>query len=286
MTGVVAVGGGHGAAATLRAARRYASQVVGVVSVADDGGSSGRLRQGLAIPAVGDLRKCVVALADVDRPLVRTLEHRFGGGELAGHSFGNVMIAALVATCGGLVPALAELRRLTGGVGDVLPATEDTVVLVGCTADGRHVRGQVQVMGTAGLVSVGFDPVAPRAPAAAVAAIEAADQVVIGPGSLYTSVLAAVAVPEVRDAVTAARGRVVYVCNLRPQEAETEGYTVADHLAALDRHGVRVDVVLHDPDHLEAGDLGEQAAVAARVADDRGLTHDPERLARALADLS
>ncbi len=284
---VVAVGGGHGLAATLRAGRGYAGSVTAVVSVADDGGSTGRLRAAGDRPAPGDLRKCLVALAGEPSPLLRAMEHRFDAGELEGHAFGNLLIAALEDSEGDLVAALDEVGRLLGTVGRVLPTTTVPIQLRGVVGSGAEVRGQVAVARQPDLDVVTVEP--PDAPACppAVEAIVAADQVVLGPGSLYTSVLAAVAVPGIGDALRAAADRVVYVCNLRPQASETAGYGVAEHVEALGRHGIEPAVVVYDPSTIgdpPAGVTGR--AVPARLADPGDGAHRSELLGPVLAELA
>jgi len=280
---VVALGGGHGLAATLRAARAYAGEVCAVVSVADDGGSSGRLRHALGVPPPGDLRRCLVALGDDDSLWGRAFEHRFGAGELEGHALGNLVIAGLAAAGGDFLAALDEAGRLVGAAGRVLPATVAPVVLR-AVAGGAEVQGQVAVATAGGIASLSLVPPDAAAPPAALAALAAADQVVLGPGSLFTSVLAAAVVPGIRAALAATAAPVVYVCNLRPQLPETAGYDAAAHVAALAAHGVEPDVVLWDPAAMEAGDLAVRA-VAASLARPGGEGHDPAKLAAALADL-
>jgi uncharacterized cofD-like protein len=285
----VAIGGGHGLAASLRAARRYAAAVTGVVSVADDGGSSGRLRQTMGIPPPGDLRRCLAALSD--NPLWATaLEHRFDAGELSGHALGNLLIAGLADVLGDFQSALDEVACLVGARGRVLPATIDPVVLKAeverpAGGAGTEVEGQVAVQNSSRITRVSVLPDNPRVPPAAVEAIRTADQVVIGPGSLYTSVLAAVVVPAIRVALSTTTAQRVYVCNLGPQVPETEGYSVASHVEALRRHDVDIDVVLRHPGALPAGQLTVES-VERDVARDNGLAHDPEKLARALAELA
>ncbi len=265
---VVAIGGGHGLAASLRAARLYAGTVTAVVSVADDGGSSGRLRAALGIPAPGDLRRCLVALAeDPDGLWARVFEHRFDSGELDGHAVGNLVIAGLAAGTGSFSEALAEAARLVGAAGRVLPATDSPVVLKAIAA-GEEVEGQLAVSLKGRISRVTLVPPDPPANVEAAAAIADADQVVLGPGSLYTSLLAALSVPGIRDAVAAAAERTIYVANLGPQDPETTGYSTEDCLAALRAHGIEPAIVV-GPDGL---------------ADESGLGHDSQRLADALAD--
>lgn len=279
---VVAVGGGHGLATTLRAVRHYAGGITAVVSVADDGGSTGRLRAAAQRPAPGDLRKCLVALAGSDSPIVTAMEHRFTGGELDGHAFGNLLLVALEETQDDLVGALEESARLLECVGRVLPNTTVAVELQARVSSGAMVRGQVAVGERADLRTVTIAPEDAPACDAAVRAILDADQVVLGPGSLYTSVLAATAVRGVAEAIRNTDALVVYVCNLRPQISESAGYGVADHVAALGRHDLFPDVVLYDPATIDGFD-GVDGALPAAVAKASGAAHDPVLLGAALA---
>lgn len=289
---VVAVGGGHGLAASLRAIRRYAGSITAIVSVADDGGSSGRLRAEMPeLPAPGDVRRCLGALADPASPLGATLEHRFAAdGPLDGHAYGNLLLAALAFGLGSFPAAVAEVGRMTGAAGMVVPATVQPVELVCTPVDGgERIVGQVAVANAAGRRRLSLTPEAPASPAEAAASILAADQVVIGPGSLYTSVLATAIVPAVRDALVATAAQRVYVANLCPQAPETAGFDLADHLGALRDHGVPVDVVLARPGLGPVDgpcEWGDVTVVTRAVADDRGRVHDPVRLADALADLA
>ena len=287
---VVAIGGGHGLAATLRATRRYAGRITAVVSVADDGGSSGRLRETLGVVAPGDVRRCLSALADERFLLGSSLEYRFPAGDLAGHPLGNILLAGLAATAPDLVAAIDEVGRAVGAVGRVLPAASESVTL---TAEGisrqARISGQVAVQNTEGVRRIALEPPDPATPTAVVRAIEDADQVVIGPGSLFTSVLAAAVVPGILDALKRTDARRVYVCNLRPQPPETARFTTADHVQALLDHGVPVDVALCHADGGGCGDAGRSVPielVARPVARPGRATHDAELLGGALAELS
>ncbi len=280
---VVAIGGGHGLAQTLRAARQYAGELTAVVSVADDGGSSGRLRELFGIPAPGDLRRCIGALLPEASPLGEALEHRFASGELAGHAFGNLLIAALAATTGDFVAGVEETTRVLHTVGQVLPATEVPVVLKAQTASGE-VIGQVRVSKGGEIATVSLVPPDAPSPSAVVQAIADADQIVLGPGSLFTSVLAACVVPSIRDALGSARAVRVYVANLREQLPETAGFDVSQLAAALRSHRVPVDVVLADESALSIGELaGDVRLVIADLGTPGFLEHDPKRLAAELA---
>ena len=228
-----------------------------------------------------------MALAGRDSPLLRAMEHRFDAGELDGHAFGNLLIAALEDSEGDLVAALDEVGRLLGTVGRVLPTTTSPVQLRAVVGSGAEIRGQVAVARQPDLELVTVDP--PDAPVCPAArdAILAADQVVLGPGSLYTSVLAATAVPGIAEGLAATSAQLVYVCNLRPQASETAGYGVADHVAALERHGIHPSVVVYDPATI--GEPDRPVGVDLRPAvlcEPGGGAHRPDRLGPVLADLA
>jgi len=288
---VVAIGGGHGLAVTLRAVREYASEITAVVSVADDGGSTGRLRRDYHVPAPGDLRKCLVALAgDGDGTWSAAFEHRFSSGDLAGHALGNLVLVGLAESTGDFGRALEEAGRLLHAVGRVLPATAAPVVLE-ATVSGRHVEGQTAVQTALGRITrVGIVPEDAPATPDAVAAIADADQVLLAPGSLFTSLLPVGCVQGIRAAVAETSGRVVQVGNLAPQIPETAGMDGTDHVEALLRHGLRVDTLLAavdgrlavDADRLAGLGVGVVRADLARPDAD---VHDPARLVGALRAL-
>jgi uncharacterized cofD-like protein len=286
---VVALGGGHGLAVVLRAARRYSDDITAVVTVADDGGSSGRLRRDLGVGAPGDLRKCLVALAG-DPTWAQAFEYRFQGGDLEGHAFGNLVIVGLVESLGDSTRALDEAAKVVDAVGRVLPATTGPVVLK-ADVDGRAVQGQVAVQNSPGRIRrVELVPADARAPSEVIEAIGAADQVVLAPGSLFTSLLPVLCVPEIRRALAETPGSVVQVANLRPELPETEGLDATDHLRAVLDHGARVDTFVYQlagvfpVDEEGIRGLGVEP-VGAEVAGANGLVHDPGRLATALSAL-
>jgi uncharacterized cofD-like protein len=288
---VVALGGGHGLAVALRAAREYATSIAAIVTVADDGGSSGRLRRDLGVGAPGDLRKSLVALAGEEGAWATAFEHRFTAGELAGHALGNLVIVGLAESLGDLGSAVGEAGRLLATVGRVMPATVDPVTLK-ADIGGETVEGQVAVellARGAPVLRVGIVPADAPAPAEAIEAIEHADQIVLAPGSLYTSVLAVVCVPDIQAAVARAKGRVIHVANVCA-DAETAGLDGTGQLRVLVEHGVRIDVLLHDPrlglavSETAMQELGV-TPVAADIAADGGTAHDPRKLATALAAL-
>ena len=281
---VVAIGGGHGTAVTLRACRSFAGTVTAIVSVADDGGSSGRLRELLGVPALGDLRKCLVALAAPGSGLAASMEHRFVEGEMAGHALGNMLLAGLVQAEGGLLEGVTAAGRLLGVEGTVLPATLETVRLVASGAEGTTV-GQAAIARAGHVERVSMDPADAAPPDAACEAILSADLVVIGPGSLYTSVLAAVLPRGIHQALRDTSATVVFVCNLRPQDPETADYAVSDHLEALERHGVLPDVVLCDTTSGMALGTTRFPVRDVMLAGSNGLVHDPARLGEQLSGL-
>ena len=292
---VVALGGGHGLAAVLRAVRTYAASVTAVVSVADDGGSSGRLRRELGVQPPGDLRKCLVALAEPDNDWAEAFEYRFEGGALDGHALGNLVLVGLADTLGDFTAAVDEAGRLLGAVGRVLPATTERVVLKAQVDGGSpgttSVEGQVAVANVASRIRrVELVPADAPAHPDAVRAIAEADQIILAPGSLFTSLLSVLAVPGVRDAVASAPGRVVQICNLGPQEPESAGLDATAHLRAVVEHGARVDRFLFQRngrlpcDEPSIRALGAEP-VGADVAAPSGLVHEPGRLASALHDL-
>ena len=280
---LVAIGGGHGTAVTLRALRGVGGHVTGIVSVADDGGSTGRLRAMLNVAAVGDLRKCLGALADASNPLAQAFEHRFSVGELAGHTVGNLFLVGLLDATGNLEESVDAAAQALGVTGAIVPASSQGVVLLARHGNGVT-RGQTAVARTPGIRLLSLDPPSPAAPARALSAIEDADVVLIGPGSLYTSVLAACVVPEITRALRRTRARKVYVANLRPEEPETLGFTLQDHVDALRAHGVEPDEVLVDSASPFARQPCAVPTVVASLSARNPLVHDVPKLRQAVIE--
>jgi uncharacterized cofD-like protein len=278
---VVAVGGGHGTAVSLRALRRISNDVTGVVSVADDGGSTGRLRAMLNVAAVGDLRICLSALADSENPLARSFEHRFSVGELDGHAVGNLLLVGLIDATGNLEESVCAAAQVMGVTGTIIPASSEGVVLVASTGEGKT-RGQTVVAQSSSIRNISVEPRNAAAPIAAVEAIENADLILIGPGSLYTSVLAACVVPGIAQALAGTTARKVYVANLHPELPETAGYTLQDHVDALERHAIRPDEVLVDVNCEFATQPCSLPLIVADVAGKSGMVHDVQKLAQAV----
>jgi uncharacterized cofD-like protein len=293
-TRAVAVGGGHGLARTLRALPEVVDDVTAVVTVADDGGSSGRLRRDLGVLPPGDLRMALTALAR-NRRMADVLQYRFGQGELGGHSLGNLVLVAMQELADGdLQGALDELATALDVPGRVLPCTTAPVVLHARTAAGP-VTGQAAVASTPGIEQIWLDPAPPAVDPAVQRAIAAADLLVLGPGSLYTSLLPNLLVPGLAEALTAAPAPVVLVANLREQPGETQGLDLADHLRALREHApaLHLDVLVAHDGHPPVAGVPlrpDRAAshvhrvVTTSLADD-GDAHDPVALARTFGGL-
>ena len=255
---IVAIGGGTGLSALLRGLKEHTSNLTAVVTVADDGGSSGVLRKELGIPPVGDIRNCIAALADAEPLMNELLQYRFPTNDgligataespgLAGHAVGNLLLAAMTAIEGGdFEEGVRRLNRILAVRGQVVPVSGVPLSLHATTATGDTVDGQSRIMRTEGIDRVWLTPDDVEASEDALAAIAAADLIVLGPGSLYTSVLPGLLIPSVREAVLASNATRLYVCNVATQEGETAGFDLSSHVAALIAHtkpGL-IDIVL------------------------------------------
>ena len=280
---VVALGGGHGLAASLRAARIYAGSVTGIVSVGDDGGSSGRLRDEFGVAAPGDVRRCISALATSDGLFARSLEYRFSDGDLKGHPIGNLILTGLTMASGDFQQAIEELCRLVEVDGALFPATTVPVRLL-ADADEGTITGQVTIELATNIRNLRFDPPDPAVDESAIKAVRQADQVIVGPGSLFTSVLATAVVPGIQSALAASAGQRVFVANVANERAMARGFGLAEHLETLDDHGVEIDVVIADSTTPHDGLEGYEVHRAEVAAAD-GWGHDPERLGTALVDV-
>lgn len=304
---IVALGGGHGLHASLSALRRITSDLTAVVTVADDGGSSGRIRRELKVLPPGDLRMALAALAGQapeEQRWVELLQHRFGGsGVLAGHPLGNLLLTALLEQGASPETALAEVGRLIGAVGRVLPMSPVPLDLI-AEADRfdpddptriRRVRGQSSIAGTPGRVrSVRLRPAGAPACAAAVDAVREADVVVLGPGSWFTSVIPHLLLHELGHALASTAATIVITLNLVPQVGETDGYSPVDLLQTLNAHaqrygGLRIDAIVADTcavlDPKELADFartaGARLVVSKLAAIDSVERHDPQLLSAA-----
>lgn len=234
---IAAIGGGTGLSTLLRGLKQYSANITAIVTVADDGGSSGRLRREIGVLPPGDIRNCVAALADEEKLLTELFQYRFQAGDgLSGHSFGNLFLTAMTDITGDLEQAIAASSQVLAVRGKVLPATLSDVRLWAQLTDGRTIEGESNITEANGQIAqIGCTPALPPALPAAIRAIEEADLIVIGPGSLYTSVIPNLLVPGIRDAIAKAKVPRIYVCNIMTQPGETEGYTVSNHIQAIDR---------------------------------------------------
>jgi len=292
---VVAVGGGHGLARALEAVTAYAGAITAIVTVADDGGSSGRLSPALEVPPPGDIRRALLALTDADSPWRDLVGYRFAGGDVAGHSLGNLILAALTDLLGDFESAVDAVGGMLGARGSVVPSASVPLTLC-AEVDGIEISGQVAIARSRGHVErLWVDPAAAATPTA-LRAITAADQIVLAPGSLYTSLLAVLVVDGVAEAINASSGVLVQVANLTTQDGETLGLSGADHVDELTRvAGLRPPdhVIVHDgplsvPEGLTALALDEgPAVIRADVADAAAghPQHNPARLAAVLRRL-
>jgi uncharacterized cofD-like protein len=305
----VVIGGGTGLSTLLRGIKEHTSNITAVVTVADDGGSSGRLREELGIPAVGDIRNCIAALADSEPLMAELLQYRFTGGaeaSLSGHTVGNLLLAAMASVQGDdFEEGVRQMNRVLAVRGQVVPATATAVTLHAQLVGGAQVSGQSEIAKATKIDRVWLMPDNVAASEDAVRAIGEADLIVIGPGSLYTSIMPSLLLPDLLNAVKGSAAVKLFICNVATQRGETQGYDLTDHLAALERHTGAgwIDAVLANNrfDARRPGDYGAEpvklrwppSAVFANAATPRLVLedvvdpenahhHDPARLAGAV----
>ncbi|TME31296.1 MAG: YvcK family protein [Chloroflexi bacterium] len=303
---IVAIGGGTGLSTLLRGLKGYSANITAVVAVADDGGSSGRLRQQLGIVPPGDIRNCIAALADAEPLMTQLMQYRFPPGSgLDEHAFGNLFIAAMTAVTGDFEEAVRESNRVLAVRGQVLPATSVPLNLSARLASGKRLDGQVGIgHAEEPIERVFIEPPDVRANPEALERILEADMVVIGPGSLFSSVLPNLLISDIRDALSAAPGMRVYVCNVATQPGETGSYTAAEHLETLFEHigeGLIDYVLINHNWHARQpeGWLGQPVQIDERRLEELPVVvieedlvdlanahrHDPAKLAAALVRL-
>ncbi|MGL4375725.1 MAG: gluconeogenesis factor YvcK family protein [Microcoleaceae cyanobacterium] len=234
---IVAIGGGTGLSTLLRGLKDYSSNITAIVTVADDGGSSGRLRREIGVLPPGDIRNCLAAFADEEKLLTELFQYRFSAGDgLVGHSFGNLFLTAMSDITGDLEQAIAASSRVLAIRGEVLPATLTDVNLWAELVDGRRIEGESSITEAKGkILKIGCTPENPPALPRALEAIQEADYIIIGPGSLYTSIIPNLLVPDIAIAISESKAPRIYVCNIMTQEGETQGYSVAEHILAIDK---------------------------------------------------
>lgn len=311
---IVAIGGGTGLSTMLRGLKNYTRNLTAVVTVADDGGGSGMLRRDMGMPPPGDIRHCMESLANVEPIMQRLLTYRFTEGALAGQSFGNLILAALNGVTGSFEEAVSQMSQVLAITGRILPVTSADVQLEAVFENGARVVGESKISSfkkeqDCRIAHVALLPERPAALPAALQAIREADLILMGPGSLYTSVIPNLLVEGVVEAICRSEALKIYVCNIMTQEGETEGYTAADHVDALLSHGAPglVDLclansapvrpglvekyreedaapILVDRERIRAMGLElEEYPVASEGGD--YARHDPDRLAAAVLDV-
>src|SRR5262245_7929040 len=303
---IVALGGGHGLSTVLRGLKVHTNNLTAIVTVGDDGGSSGRLRRDMGVLPPGDMRMCLVALADAEPLMTQLFQYRFdrGSGGLEGHSFGNLFLVAMNAITGNFERALRESSRVLAVRGQILPSTLEDITLAAEYEDGETVHGESRLPDTRRPIKRLFlQPGSPQPYPEAIKAILEADMIVIGPGSLYTSVLPNLLVEHICTAVRRASAVKVYVCNVATQRGETDGFVASDHIAALERHvgkGVFHYVVVNNNERT-TGDIGVDSRLVQmngaaessqyKIIEDDVVDvahphfHDPKKLATSLMRL-
>ena len=279
---IVALGGGHGLSAILRGLKLYTDDLTAIVTVADDGGGSGVLRADLGMPPPGDIRNCMEALADTESLMQQLLAYRFPDGRLAGQAFGNLLLAALDGVCDSFDQAVARMSEVLAITGRILPVTNANVQLEASFDNGTSVCGESKISAAkkeqnCRIHHVRLLPEHTPALPAALEAIRRAEVILLGPGSLYTSVIPNLLVDGISEAIADSPALKIYVCNIMTQDGETEGYTAADHLEALLVHGAPglLDLCLANTAPVRPGLLEKY-----REEDAVPLTVDRERIAR------
>lgn len=306
---VVVIGGGTGLSNLLRGLKNFTNNITAVVTVGDDGGSSGRLRQELGVLPPGDIRNCITALADEEKLVTELFSYRFESGQgLEGHSFGNLFLTAICSmTKGDMLEAVRVASRVLNSCGQVLPSTLTNITLMAQLADGRLIKGESQIPHAHGQIKRLYtEPVQPLPTPEAIAAIASADLIVLGPGSLYTSIIPNLLIRGIADAIRQSAARKIYVCNVMTQPGETNNYSVADHVEAVLAHaacpvdsaGQLIETVLvngeapqavnetgcapvrYDPERLSS--MGIKPLSRPLLSQELSWHHDAQRLARAI----
>ena len=234
---VVTIGGGTGLSVLLRGLKKYPLEITAVVTVADDGGSSGKIRSDMNIPSPGDIRNVIAALSDVEPYLEKMFQYRFDSGEVKGHPVGNLMIAAMTDIHGDFSTAVKVMSRILNVRGTVLPTTNDIATLNAVLSDGEIIRGESSITKAGGVIDhVYITPSRVKPNEDVLKAIEEADYIIMGPGSLYTSIIPNLVISKVSEKIRESNAKTIYVCNVMTQHGETDNYTVSDHIVAINKH--------------------------------------------------
>ena len=234
---VVTIGGGTGLSVLLRGLKKYPLEITAVVTVADDGGSSGKIRSDMNIPSPGDIRNVIAALSDVEPYLEKMFQYRFDSGEVKGHPVGNLMIAAMTDIYGDFSTAVKVMSRILNVRGTVLPTTNNIATLNAVLSDGEIIRGESSITKAGGVIDhVYITPSRVKPNEDVLKAIEEADYIIMGPGSLYTSIIPNLVISNVSEKIRESNAKKIYVCNVMTQHGETDNYSVCDHIVAINKH--------------------------------------------------
>ncbi len=234
---VVTIGGGTGLSVLLRGLKKYPLDITAIVTVADDGGSSGKIRSDMNIPSPGDIRNVIAALSDVEPYLEKMFQYRFDSGEVKGHPVGNLMLAAMTDIHGDFTTAVKVMSKILNVRGKVLPTTNDIATLNAVLSTGEIIRGESSITEAGGIIDhVYITPSRVRPNEDVLKAIEEADYIIMGPGSLYTSIIPNLVISNVSERIRESEAKKIYVCNVMTQHGETDNYTVSDHIKAINKH--------------------------------------------------
>ncbi len=307
---IVAVGGGTGLSTMLKGIKKLTNNITAVVTVGDDGGSSGRLRHEMGVLPPGDIRNCIAALADDEDLVTKLFQYRFKTGEgLEGHSFGNLFLTALCSITGNMVRAVQESSKVLSIRGRVLPSTLDDMKLAAELADGTIVRGESSIPETGKRIKRLFtEPANCKALPDVLQAIKEADLIILGPGSLYTSVIPNLLIKEISQAISKSQAKKIYVCNIMTQPGETTGYSASEHIKAILDHAGYPNMlesvlvnnslpddlspdyaaansypVVVDIDNIKAMNINVVATRLYEENEEKYVRHSPSRLARAIS---
>lgn len=289
---VVVIGGGHGQSAILRGIKKIEEiDITAIVTVADDGGSTGRLRRHFHIPAMGDIRNVLISLGESETLLATLMDYRFESSgdideDVMGHNLGNLILTAMTQSCGSFMDSITTLCKVLNVRGDIIPATSQVITLFARMQDGTIVRGESNIPNISNRIREVFYEEKVSATPAAIEAILSADIVVLGIGSVYTSILPNLIIPEIKEALEKSKAKVVYYCNAMTQPGETDGYSMEDHVQAFRHHGSDVDMVVMADDEIPDEILKryhDEGSIEVKVKEN---VHDYEIMKCSLLDFS
>ncbi len=289
---VVVIGGGHGQSAILRGIKKIEEiDITAIVTVADDGGSTGRLRRHFHIPAMGDIRNVLISLGESETLLATLMDYRFESSgdideDVMGHNLGNLILTAMTKSCGSFMESITTLCKVLNVRGDIIPATSQVITLFARMQDGTIVRGESNIPNISNRIREVFYEEKVSATPAAIEAILSADIVVLGIGSVYTSILPNLIIPEIKEALEKSKAKVVYYCNAMTQPGETDGYSMEDHVQAFRHHGSDVDMVVMADDEIPDEILKryhDEGSIEVKMREDG---HDYEIMKCSLLDFS